>query len=429
MYLGQAETLEIEDTQALLHARTLILGETDEDVHEPKTCETPTIPDPNATPAGLKATPAGGGDTATPAAVDHQAGQQGVEGDGGKDGAVSIVETKPSPPVISEPPDVVEKAPLDRCTTQSFDGSDAGSMLEAVCNEVDTQHNYDMDQLGSMVLSPSPLPPWANEFSALDLMTCLYVSFEKGMKPDSDMQQLYQPIVTWMKQIQATPCHTMWGSQCQKAIEAFEAMHISASRLREKISAASATTKAISSAALKSYEESKCLHVGKPNKDQLISNKAVVLQKWVTTRQSDIRRALESQVQEHQDASQVFEIVLQHLAKESYQRYLEAQETQVNEHELFAEMDASLNTQMKPEEVVPGLAPPEVVPVPQTMALQVGGPAIGSSGVKIDIKTQNALADQQHPDPGSTKATGFSVVAFVLYIMLFYIIYIYICLH
>ena len=303
-------------------------------------------------------------------------------------GTTAVVEAEP------------EKKNVDRCTTQSFgDGQDTFSMLEAMCNMGDSDIPSELlpGPVDSEVLSEPLLPPWQNENAAIDLKTCLGVHFEKGLKPDEHMAQISEYIVSWMKQVYYTPCHTMWGSQFQKGLEAFSRMKKSAERIKEKVSVSTSTLKAVATSALKSYADTQKLYEGKPNQMQVLESKSNALQKWVSTRQQTIRTALTAESETHQKALEEFAKEISRLAGEAYQQHLEDKSCpMIDEDMLFKELDQTLEMEISdpPEQVAPTAENPEVIP--DTLAFEeIVSKALGKSSMTPNTQKNLATKLQQ----------------------------------
>ena len=292
--------------------------------------------------------------------------------------------------------------PFDRLTAQSFDDQDPGAMLEAICGEEpDLPAEALPTKVDEIILAPPLLPPFADENSVHDLLVCVRPYFEKGINPDLNIDELVPPVVSWMKQLVETPCHTMWGSECQKAIDGFNKMKLASTSFQERVSTACSTMQAIHGAALKSFRDLKHTYAGKPNQARVLAGQSTVLQKWVSTRQANIRKGLEVEIEKHACAINAFGLGVADLLDESYQQYLESQkEPKIDEMELFESLDhlVALQDSEKSE--------PEVVPIrkdvkipdaaPQTMTFEgmreMIGKACQDSGATIDAVTCTALA-------------------------------------
>lgn len=294
--------------------------------------------------------------------------------------------------------------PMDRCSTKNFDDDDDGSeafamLVEAIgTGDLQVPMNTLPCFADQLVSSPSLLPPWIDENHAEDLKTCLSISFDEGFKPDSDITELSKQVVTWMKQISETPCHTIWGAEFQKGLEGFQKMKNASDHLHQHVSTAVTTMKALAKAAMKSFEDSKALYTGKPNLGKALATKSAVLQKWVTNRQLGVRRALDAAVERRDQAAKEFEALLGRLAQDAYDGYLADHEPPtINEDALFEDLDAcvSMATVEPPEQVAPkpDETPEEVAP--QSSAFEkIVASACGLSGAKITPDVHAKLVKQ-----------------------------------
>ena len=348
---------------------TLLLGES---IPGENTSVAPTLPDTHPTAPETGATPP----------LLEQANQQGsVPGDGeserkedGGDG-------------------------LDRCTTKSFDTGDVDGMLEYICGgEILLPAHLLPERVDELVWAPSPLPPFNDEKSYLDLKTCLYVQFENGLVPDTHFEELVPLVINWMKQLVDTPCHTMWGSECQKGIEAITRMKTASASLKERLAAAESTLRALNAAALKSFRDDQARYHGKPNQRKVLEGKSAALQKWLSTRQTDTRKALEVAKENHTRAVQEFSTVVGCLLVEAHQQYMaEVDKPMFDEEKLFETLDADVAATTKestPEEDVPPSE--DFKAVPATLGFEaiqkLVGDALNTSGATIDMNTRATLA-------------------------------------
>ena len=351
-----------------------------------------------------------------------------LEPTGGLDGeplepTANNAELKPEPAHVPEPekmsvgpamePGIVQdvemgspRPNMDRLTTQSFDPLDASSMLEAVCN-TDLVISPDIlpcvaDQL---VLAKPKLPPFENEKAALPLKVCLQHHFTTGTRPIVD-ELIGQNVVEWMHQLAQTPCHEIWDAEQKRGLDAFYAMRNAAESMHERVSATSATCRAVSEAAQKSFAESVRLFEGMPNKDALLTAKSNTLCKWVSGKQAQARANLDQQSIKHDLAMDQFNdevVTLVQAAYDSYTLDLKDKDCRLEneENKLIEELEAELEHTMQqcvpqPEHVAQTAETPEnpeMVPGSHEYALKEMCSQVCRGLPNVDEVTQKALVE------------------------------------
>ena len=362
-------------SDSLLHAPTLILGETDL-----------ADPDDATIPASIAAE-----SMASPPKADEPPSVPGSE--------VNQASQAAAEPTL--PPATLGESPMDRADTMDMDGGDGpGSTAGDGLNELKAIVRMDplaisMAPITNLVMREPQFPGWENPDHVIPLKEYLAPDFEKGYTPTQTFHAICPSIISWMQQLSQTPCETVWGMESQKGINAFGQFVDSCSRFKNKFTVARKTLDAAYEAAGKSLSE---LLAQVPPNPSKIQAKKDMLGRWLQKRHLDARVDLDQEQCLHDRANDDFLEQLGALAKEAFEQY--QNEPALNEQALFAELDqqvdGTLETPATSDVPCEQAEKQAKESVPQTLGFeamqQLVGEAFQKAGATIDAAQHEQLA-------------------------------------